>query len=180
MKTLPQVDFVARPARPWIGLTLCLGLGAALAMLGWSSWQLEEHNRVQAATLARHAAARAPLAARRPTEAERVRLAQAQTVAGELRAPWSELLAAFEQHGGGDVGLLKLEPDARAGTVRVTGQARHSQALFTYLAALEADPRLEQVLLTTHQTEGDTPGNPVRFTIQAGWRLAPVPAKDVS
>lgn len=180
MKTLPHIDFVASPARPWFGIVMFSGLGALLAWLCWSGWQLEQDNRLQAAALARHAAALAPQALRKPTEAERVRLAQAQTVAGELRAPWSELLAAFEQHGGGDVGLLKLEPDARAGTVRVTGQARHSQALFTYLTALEADPRLEQVVLTTHQTESDTPGKPVRFTIQAGWRLAPLPTKDVS
>jgi Tfp pilus assembly protein PilN len=180
MKTVPQMEFLAPPARPWVGVSLCIGLAAVLALLAWSSWQIEDDNQRQAATLARRAAALAPLAPRKPTEAERVHLAQAQTVAGELRAPWSELLAAFEQHGGGDVGLLKLEPDARAGTVRVTGQARHSQALFTYLTALEADPRLDQVILTTHQVDNDTPGKPLRFTIQAGWRLTPPPAKDVS
>jgi Tfp pilus assembly protein PilN len=109
-----------------------------------------------------------------------VRYAQVNAVAGELSAPWSDLLAAFEEHGSGDVGLLKLEPDARAGLVRVTGQVRNTRALFGYLRALEADPRLERVVLTNHQVERNTPGMPLRFTLQAGWRRGSAAAKEIS
>lgn len=167
-----QLDFLAAPGRPWGGLVLMAAGLVLLGVLAASSWQLARHNHEGAALLAQRAARLSPAPARKPTEAERVRLAQLERVSGELRAPWAELLATFEEHGRADVGLLKLEPDARAGIVRVTGQARDSKALFAYLLALEADPRLTDVALTTHQTERDVPGQPLRFIIQAAWRLA--------
>lgn len=95
-------------------------------------------------------------------------------------APGADLLATFEEHGSNDIGLLKLEPDAKAGLVRVTGQARNTAALFAYLRELEADPRLMHVALTTQQSERDTPGQPLRFVIQAGWRTTASAAKEVS
>ena len=129
---------------------------------------------------ARQAARLLPPAPRKLSEAERVRLTQAARVAGELRAPWGDLLATFEEHGQGDIGLLKLEPDAKAGVVRITGQARDAKSLFAYLHELEADVRLVRVALTTQQLERETPGQPLRFVIQAGWRGAPAAPKEVS
>ena len=49
-----------------------------------------------------------------------------------------------------------------------------------YLRELEADPRLMHVALTTQQSERDTPGQPLRFVIQAGWRTTASAAKEVS
>ena len=176
MKTVPQIDFIGPVRRPWLGVLLALAAAAWLAMLGWQGWALEHDNREAAALLARRSVALAPPPPRKLTESERVRFAQANAVASELGAPWSALLGAFEEHGSGDVGLLKLEPDARAGLVRVTGQARNTRALFGYVRALGSDPRLERVVLTNHQLERTTPGMPLRFTLQAGWRHVPAAA----
>ena len=173
MKPLPQLDLVAGPSRPWAGLGLCVVGGALVAYTALAFWQADARNRDTSAALTAQAARIQPPAARKLTEAERVQIAAVARVASELRAPWSDLLATFEDHGHDDVGLLKLEPDARARTVRITGQARDTQALFTYLRALEADSRLVDVALTTHQAEREIPGKPVRFVIQAGWRSAP-------
>jgi hypothetical protein len=180
MKRLPRIDFLRPPPRPWAGLLLAGAAVAWLATAGWRGWELDRSNHEQGTLLAQRSVALAPPAPRRPTEAERVRYAQASAVAGELGAPWTDLLAAFEEHGSGDVGLLKLEPDARAGLVRVTGQVRNTRALFAYLRALEADARLDRVVLTNHQIERTTPGMPLRFTLQAGWRRAALPGKEFS
>jgi Tfp pilus assembly protein PilN len=181
MKALTQIDFLAKPRKPWAGIAFAAAALTWLAVQGAASWQLEQSNRASATLLARRTTQSALPAPRKLTEAERVGLAQADKVYRELRAPWSDLLAAFEEHGQADIGLLKLEPDARASVVRITGHARSAAALFTYLHALERDSRLVDVLLTMHQTERDTPGKPVRFTIQAGWRATPVlAAKELS
>lgn len=176
MKRVAQLDFLARAPRPWVGVALAVTAGALLIAVALSCWQLEQSNRQDSLLINQRSARLLPPPPRKLSEAERVRLAQAERVAGELRAPWSEVLAAFDEHGQPDIGLLKLEPDAKAGVVRVTGQARNTATLFAYLKGLEADPRLVQVLLTTHQTERDTPGQPLRFTIQAGWLTPAAPA----
>lgn len=180
MKPLARLDFMARAPRPWAGLVLCIAAAGLLAAAAASAWQLERDNRDRLALVNERAARLLPPPPRKLTEAERVRLAQATRVAGELRAPWADLLATFEEHGKSDIGLLKLEPDAKAGIVRVTGQARNTAALFAYLRELEADARLTQVALTTHQSERETPGQPLRFVIQAGWRTTTTAVKEVS
>jgi len=180
MKPLPRLDFLARAPRPWAGIALCTIAAVTLAAAAASAWQMQRDNRDRLAQVNERAARLLPPAPRKLTEAERVRLAQATRVAGELRAPWADLLATFEKHGKNDIGLLKLEPDAKAGLVRVTGQARNTAALFAYLRELEADPRLMHVALTTQQSERDTPGQPLRFVIQAGWRTTASAAKEVS
>lgn len=180
MKPLARLDFMARAPRPWVGVALCAAAAGLLLAVAASAWQMERDNRDRLAVVNERAARLLPPPPRKLTEAERVRLAQATRVAGELRAPWADLLATFEEHGKNDIGLLKLEPDAKAGIVRVTGQARNTTALFAYLRELEADSRLTQVALTTHQSERETPGQPLRFVIQAGWRTTTSVAKEVS
>ena len=180
MRRPPQLDFLAGAPRPWGGIALA-ALAAALATAaGFATWRLDQDNRQALAKLNEQAARLLPPAPRKLTEAERVRLTQAARVAGELRAPWGDLLATFEEHGQGDIGLLKLEPDAKTGLVRITGQARNAAALFAYLRELEAEPRLTRVALTTQQLERETPGQPLRFVIQAGWRGAPAAPKELS
>lgn len=180
MKRPPRLDFLAGAPRPWGGVALAMLAVLLLGAAAFSSWRLEQANREALAALNEQAARRLPPAPRKLSEAERVRLAQAARVAGELRAPWGDLLATFEQHGQGDIGLLKLEPDAKSGLVRITGQARNAAALFAYLRELEAEPRLARVALTTQQLERETPGQPLRFVIQAGWRGAPSAPKEIS
>lgn len=180
MKRLAQIDFLGGAPRPWAGFVLAALSVALLGAIAFSSWQLEQDNRAARSRLTEQASRLLPPAPRKLSEVERVRLSQAARVAGELRAPWGDLLATFEEHGQSDIGLLKLEPDAKAGLVRITGQARNAAALFAYLRELESDARLVRVALTSQQLERETPGQPLRFVIQAGWRAAPAAPKEVS
>jgi hypothetical protein len=171
MKPWPSLQLAGRPARPWAGLVL-----AALALPGLLLQLAALRQAQQAQAQARHdlqtTRAATTTAARPASEADKRQLAQARQLLAQLQAPWFELMAAFEQHTRDDIGLLRLEPDARAMRVRVVAQARDQAAMLAYLQALEADPRLSDVLLLNHQLEADQPGRPVRFALQAGWRRA--------
>ena len=151
-----------------------------LAGVAFSSWRIEQDNRQALARLNEQAARLLPPAPRKLSEAERdVRLTQARAWR-RIAPPWGDLLATFEEHGQGDIGLLQLRARCQGRVVRITGQARDAKSLFAYLHELEADARLVRVALTTQQLERETPGQPLRFVIQAGWRGAPAAPKEVS
>ncbi len=179
MKVLPQIDFCARGPRPWAGLTLCGVAAALLAVAATTYWQQQSETQQALARMNERTARQLPALSRKLNEADRQQLARASRIATDLNAPWADLLATFEQHSQADIGLLKLEPDAHAALVRVTGHARNVSAMFDYVKALEADPRLHSVALTQHLLERESPGQPLRFTLQAGWRPGVVARKGV-
>jgi hypothetical protein len=176
MKRIERLDFLAPPPRPWAGLTLLAVASLALAWAVLSWWSLQTSVDQHQASL-RQLAARQQQPSRPLSEAERVQRAQASAVLFELRAPWAQLLSTFEERSRNDIGLLKLEPDAKSGLVRVTGQAKDTRALFDYLKELEADERLISVVLHNHQLEREAPGRPIRFMLQARWRTNAAPSR---
>lgn len=102
-----------------------------------------------------------------PQEVARTRAAtQAAT---ELQMPWSELLSALETAPTKDIAVLSIEPSAARRSVKLIAEAKHPQAMLSYLAALQKDKRLAQVTLTQHVVQSQTAGTPVRFQLQAYW-----------
>lgn len=166
--TRGELDFIAAAPRPWFGRAMATGAAAALLLVAGQAWLLRQDTQRVALRDSRPAVTRAPL-----NESQRRGLTQVKTLAAQITAPWSDLLAVFEQHTQADVGLLRLEPDARSGRVRLTAEAKDVSVMMAYFTSLEADPRLVDVVLTNHQLERDVPGKPVRFTVQAGWRPTP-------
>jgi Tfp pilus assembly protein PilN len=90
-----------------------------------------------------------------------------------LSTPWADLFAALEAAPTGAVALLSIEPSVANRSVRLSAEARDSKAMLAYLAALQHDVRLSQVVLVSHQVQAQTPGTPLRFQIQALWVDAP-------
>ena len=172
MTRLPSIVFVAAPGPRWAGWLMATVAGACLTASALQSWHFEAETRARAARLSTTEAARSPRSS--PGSADRALLLQARNIAVQLSAPWDELLGVFEQHTPDAVGLLKLEPDAKAALVRVTAQAATADAMVAYLAALESDARLTDVILASHQVDRDTRGRPLRFTVIAGWRTSGV------
>ena len=168
MKRPAPFDFAGAPRLRPLGLLLAGVAGAALLASSVLAWRAETNNAALAERLKAATAAQAPRAAM--SSADRLLLAQARTVMTQLNAPWDDLLAVFEEHSTPKVGLLKLEPDAKAAIVRVTAQSASVEAMVAYVQALEGDPRLVDVILANHQIERDTAGRPVRFMLIAGWR----------
>jgi hypothetical protein len=168
MKRVPSLVFLA-PHRPrWVGWGLAALAVGGLAASAYASWCVERDTQAQAARLA----ATRPAQSANPTlsAADSALLVQARHIASQLNAPWDELLGVFEEHSVPGVGLLKLEPDAKAAIVRVTAQAGTADDMIAYVAALESDARLADVILVNHQIERETAGRPVRFMLLAGWR----------
>jgi len=163
-----DIDFSGRsPSRP-LGWALAVCGLLVLAWQGWTLWRAEEmaEARASTATSVRMAARTVPSGTtptptptRTPASASaRTALAnrrQIDQIAADLAAPWGDLLQVFEARAGRQVTLLRMEPDARSGLVRLAGEARTLSAVLAYVSALDTDPKLRQVLLTHHQTRID-------------------------
>jgi Tfp pilus assembly protein PilN len=161
-----------------LGLAL-FGAGVAAAFVGafvWSeAWSAQA---AQAGTLAALDGREAELAATaaRPASASAGDLARNRAtlrVAHGLQTPWSDLLNALESAPHDSVALLAIEPSIARQLVRLSAEARDPDAMLDYLAALQADARLAQVVLVSHQVQALAPGKPVRFTMQAAWGSPP-------
>lgn len=169
------LDFGAarRQTTPLARVLLALGLAA----LGWfctqgaKAWNT---HRLQTNALAelevrqkgeQTAATRAPTI--EPGQLAQLRLVR--SAAQSLQTPWSDLLAALESAPSDSVALLSIEPSVQTRMVRLTAEARHARAMLGYVAALQKDARLSQVVLVSHQVQLQAPGTPVRFQLQATW-----------
>jgi Tfp pilus assembly protein PilN len=134
-------------------------------------WPLAQDNQARSAALSQAARQAADAAVvPEPTPVDRRREAQARRLLVQLDAPWNDLFSLLERHASPQVGLLRLDPDAATGQVRLTALAKDLGAMAAWLRALEQDPRLSEVQLLQHQIEDLTPGRPVRFSLSAHWR----------
>jgi Tfp pilus assembly protein PilN len=106
-----------------------------------------------------------------PGEAARSRVAL--QVAHHLLTPWGDLLDTLESARTESVALLSMEPSVSKRSIRLTAEARDTAEMLVYLATLQRDPRLNAVVLVSHQVQLQSPGTPVRFQIQAGWGALP-------
>lgn len=107
--------------------------------------------------------------AAKPDPAYLAKVKSTQQVAKHLGAPWVDLLDALESAPQQSVALLAAEPSTSKQSFRLTAEARNLPAMLAYVAALQKDPRLVSVVLVSHQVQVQTPGQPVRFQVQAGW-----------
>jgi|SRR6476620_3826496 Tfp pilus assembly protein PilN len=93
----------------------------------------------------------------------------ADSIAERLTIPWSNLFDALETSSTSAVALLALEPDVSKRLLRITAEAKDKNDMLDYVRRLSDDPRLVNVHLMDHQLQAQTPGEPVRFSIQASW-----------
>ena len=176
-----SLDFVAR--RRWAPVGLALLLVGAL-LLGWR-WVAHQQLRQRTEAEERDLQAlfkRASNPAQAMSAADQARHAQIEAVARDLAAPWDSLLSIVEKHAGREVMLRSLEPDAASGGLRLGARAGTLNEMMDFVSALEADPRLRQVLLLGHDPVAALPGTArpaaVDFTLSAVWRADAVRARD--
>jgi Tfp pilus assembly protein PilN len=158
-------------------LLLIAGAVSALAVL--------EHQRVLARAVQEGAAEveemhsmsrRAmPSIAGRDSDTPEVRqqIQKANAVLAQMNVPWGELFAAVETAQDGSVGLLAIQPDARARNVAIGGEARSLPAVLAYMGRLQGSERLRDVVLASHEIKLKEPGQPVEFVLNARWVEAP-------
>ena len=129
------IDFSGRRRRsPWPGRVL-LALAAAVCVDTVMSYRdaLELAESLRGAARAGAAARRSRAARSRQEE-----LAAVRDTLERLAMPWDALFGALESAASDQVALLGIEPDAKAGTVVISGDSKD------YLAALELRAQPEQ------------------------------------
>ena len=148
-----------RGASPWIGRVL-LALAAAVALdAGWSyHWAKKTLTENQARLGKRTPANGAPKAT--PQEVAAVR----ETVQ-RLSLPWGELFTALESAASDKVALAAIEPDAKTGTVTITGDGKDYLAALSYVLNLSRTEGLERVQLVRHEQKNEG----VSFAVSAAW-----------
>ena len=141
-------------AAPWAGIAL---VHASLPWR-WSpprvGWQLQQRQPRPRSPHPRAAERLASAASRRrPTPSVRA-LAQIAGVAAQLAAPWSDLLATFEQHGENRHRIAQARARCPAGCACASRpRPATTRRCSTTCAALESDPRLSRRALLNHQVE---------------------------
>ena len=170
-----QLDFLQPTGRgsrlgPWLLLT------GALAAVGAMSYQNHVGREVAARdarlTELRGMASRSlPAISEQDANAPEVRdqIKKANAVLQVMNVPWGELFAAIESAEDGSVALLAVQPDPRSRSVLIGGEARSLPAVFAYMARLEHTRRLRAVVMVSHELKSKEPGQPIAFTLSAGW-----------
>ena len=170
---MPQrltLDFAAPPAAARSGRIL-LGLGVVALVAGGISfglaWEQRQRERAELVALAERGGAQ-HRNARNATAADAGAMRVAALVSRDLSAPWPELMRSMEASRSRDIALVRIEPIAARGSLRITADARHADAMIDYLEQLRAQG-LAEVALTSHQVQEKQPGTPIRFQAQARW-----------
>jgi hypothetical protein len=175
MKRIHSLDFMQAKPTPWLGWAAA-GIGLiALAATALPLWPLAQDNQARALALRANSiqAQEDTVQAAVLSPAERRRQSQSRRLLQQLDAPWNELFALLEQHADPQVGLLRIEPDAASGQIRLMAMSKDLTVMAAWLRRLEQDPRLSGVQIVQHQIEELSPGRPVRFNLVARWRGAP-------
>lgn len=149
-----------------LGLLLCL----AAAALGW---RLVTQQRADAAQLAA-ALARARVPVTAPVAAPQPRIADAQAAAVnaavmQLNLPWRALYNAVGEATPAHIALLALEPDARKRSIKITAEAKTSDAMIAYVEELKRQEMFAGVGLVRHEISEQDPNRPIRFQLEAEW-----------
>lgn len=175
MHTL-DLDFLrTRPASPWLRwLLLAIALGFA-ADVGFSYYFVHVRTAQNEEALARtrravDGAAHAAATLRPPT-ADEIRIGR-ETMRS-LTTPWDKLFRALESAANERVALLAIEPDARSGTVLISGEATNYEATLAYVSALAANATLKRPHLVRHEEVQNASLKAVRFAISAAWGTEP-------
>ena len=156
-----QIDFSGtRRGSPWLGrlllaLAACVALDAAWSYHAARSTLSENQARV---------AKRTPGAAPKATPQE---VAAVRDTVQRLALPWEELFKALESAASDKVALASIEPDAKTGTVTITGDGKDYLAALSYVLNLSRTDGLERVQLVRHEQKTDAGG--VSFAVSAAW-----------
>ncbi len=157
-----DLDFIARRrASPWVGrvlLAVAVTIGVDMALQFRMLITVIAQEREQLAKLSPRGGRPA-----KPASAEEV--AAARETVQRLSLPWTKLFDAIESAASDQVALTAIEPDPRAGTVRITGDSKDYLAALTYVLNLSRAEGLSSVQLVRHEVRQGSVG----FTISAAW-----------
>lgn len=170
-----QLDFAGRRQPLTLAGTALLLLGAAGIAAAALTYQRLEAHRAGLELKLEHAA----LAAERvPLTDERLAslTADADRVAVELAAPWTDLLGELEvvsRDSAHEIAVLSVEPDREKHRVHITAESRDLPSALAYVKQLQGSRLLRYPMLDSHEVRPDVPERPVLFAMTAEWRGTP-------
>lgn len=159
----------APPGQQLPGLVL---LAASVLIAGWLGWVAHVTGDDLVATSKQVAQLR--------QNAERQRQLAASANAGETKAVeamravsasasrWESFFTTLEKAADDKVTLLALAPTAS--DILIDGEARNLPAALDYAQRLQDGATLANAHVARYEIARDQPGQPVRFTVEAGWR----------
>jgi hypothetical protein len=166
-----ELDFRrTRRAAPWAGWAL---LALALFFIGDLAHTYQGARASLASAEARLAKLGRPLDGARPGMRLRTATPEEITAAREtyqrLAMPWNQLFTALESAATERVTLVAVEPDAKSGTVKISGEGRDYPAVLDYIVQLRGAPTLTGAHLVKHEQRQDGPQPSVAFSVAATW-----------
>ena len=171
-----QLDFL-HPTGRGSRLGALLLVAGALCVLGTLGYQHEMARRVSARQSQleqmRGMASRSmPSLVERDADTPELReqIKKANAVLLQMNVPWGELFAAIESAEDSSIALFVVQSDLCSRSLAVSGEARTIPALLGYMGRLERTGRLRDVILASHELKTKDIGQPVSFTIEAGWQ----------
>lgn len=157
-----------RSAPPWTGrvlLAVAIAFTADLGITYYTVRQAVAQTELRLAKAGRpmRGGAAAPSLSVSPDE-----LAAARETIQRLSRPWNNLFGALEATASDKVALLAIQPDAKAGTVLISGEGENYPAVLAYVAALGHARTLRGVHLVQHGLREDDKQR-LAFSIAASW-----------
>ncbi len=150
-----------------VALLLCIGCGVLGARL--VAQQRADQQRLNAALT--RAKAPVVVAVSAPvTPISEQQAAAVNSAVMQLNLPWRALHDAVAAATPARIAMLALEPDARRRSIKITAEARSSDAMIAYVEALKEQELFTGVALTRHEINELDPNKPIRFQLEAEWR----------
>lgn len=171
MKAL-HLDFIRAPAPPrWPQLVLLVVAGAFAADVARNYVETRDSIDVIERQLVRKSRTSLPadVPRTRSIQYREGDLAAARETIRRMSLPWDRLFAAIESARTEGTLLLAVEPEADAGSVTLTGEARDYLRLLNYVSALSTADGLQRVQLVRHAAISGHPQRALAFTITASW-----------
>jgi Tfp pilus assembly protein PilN len=156
--------------RTWLLAVVATALCLAAGLLGW---RLLAQQRLDAAQLnAALLRAKAPVTVAVTAPAPRISELQAGAVNSavmQLNLPWRALQDAIGAATPPGIAMLVLEPDPHKRSMKITAEAKTSDAMIGYVEELKKQELFAAVALTRHEINEQDPVRPIRFQIEAEW-----------
>lgn len=166
-----ELDFRrARQAAPWAGpalLAIAVLFAADLGHTYYAGRANLETAEARLAKLGRPADRGYPGARARGATAEEI--TAAKDTYQRLAMPWNELFSALENAATDRIKLVAIEPDAKSGTVTISGEGRDYAAVLDYVVKLREARTLANPHLVKHEVRASGDQGGVGFSVTATW-----------
>ena len=156
--------------RAWVMIAIGAALCAGAGVIGG---QLLARQKADDALLeAARARASVPVVVAVADTGPRITELQAASVNAavmQLNLPWRSLQDAIGAATPANIAMLALEPDARKRSMKITAEAKTSDAMIAYVEKLKEQELFSSVALSRHEINEQDPARPIRFQIEAEW-----------